>query len=60
MDVLHPIRHRDSEDDWLHIDDETVSKLRHEDVFGRHGDEQVDDRCAYLLLYCRTVSREAR
>ena len=41
----------------LHID-ETVSSVRHEDVFG-HGNgnskERSDDRCAYLLCYRRAA-----
>ena len=53
VDVLHS---NDGGDVWLHIDDETVSTLRHEDVFGRHDNERVDDRCAYLLFYRRTAS----
>ena len=42
----------------LRVDDETVSMLRHEDVFGRHEDERVDDQCACLLFssYRRTAS----
>jgi len=36
---------------WLHIDDETVSVVRHEDVFGGNDNERADDRCAYLLFY---------
>jgi hypothetical protein len=32
-----------------------VSAVRHEDVFERHNDERGDDRCAYMLLYHRTV-----
>jgi len=55
VDVLHPNGHGDSGDVWLHIDDETVSTLRHEDVFGRHDNERVDDGCAYLLFYRRTA-----
>ena len=55
VDVL-PNAPGDSGDVWLHIDDEIVSTLRHEDVFGRHEDERVDDRCAYLLFYRRTAS----
>ncbi|KAI0264998.1 hypothetical protein BGY98DRAFT_1038398 [Russula aff. rugulosa BPL654] len=31
---------------WLHIDDEAVTRMRHEDVFGEHGTERSDDeRC---------------
>ena len=35
---------------WIRIDDELVSDVRPEDVFG--GQER-DDRCAYLLFYRR-------
>jgi len=43
---------------WLHIDDETVSVVRHEDVFGGNDNERPDDRCAYLLFYrCVTPVR---
>ena len=34
----------------LRVDDETVSMLRHEDVYGRHEDERVDDQCDQLLF----------
>lgn len=59
MDVLHPNEQSDSGDVWLHIDDETVSTLRHGDVFWRHDNKRVDDRCAYLLFYRRTASPQA-
>jgi hypothetical protein len=60
VDVLHPNAHDDrgGGDVWLHIDDETVSTLRHEDVFERHDNERVDDRCAYLLFYRRATSTQ--
>ncbi|KAI0080532.1 cysteine proteinase [Panus rudis PR-1116 ss-1] len=52
LDVLHP--NRDMNDRpraaWIRIDDELVSDIRAEDVFG--GQER-DDRCAYLLFYRR-------
>ena len=52
VDVLHP---NGDGDTWLHINDEIVSPIRHEDVFGKYGTERAtDERCAYLLLYCRT------
>ena len=41
---------------WLHIDDEAVSTMRQEDVFGGDDDLRVDDRCAYMLFYCRTAA----
>jgi ubiquitin carboxyl-terminal hydrolase 10 len=55
VDVLRPNAYGDSGDVWLHIDDETVSMLRHEEVFWRYDNEQTDDRCACLLFY-RTAS----
>ena len=51
VDVLHPNEDCSGEG-WLHIDDEAVNAVRHEDVFGSH--ERVDNRCAYMLFYCRT------
>jgi ubiquitin carboxyl-terminal hydrolase 10 len=51
VDVLHPSEDSNGEA-WLHIDDEAVSAVRHAVVFG---DEQVDDRCAYMLFYSRTT-----
>ena len=53
VDVLHPNGDNSGGEGWLHIDDEAVSMVRHEDVFGGHNNEQVDDRCAYMLFYCR-------
>ena len=57
LDVLHLNRdggawgsgNKTSGEAWLHIDDETVSAVRHEDVFRGHDDDRADDRCAYLL-----------
>ena len=52
VDVLHP---NGDSDTWLHIDDETISPVRLEDMFGEHGTERAaDEGCAYLLFYCRT------
>ena len=34
VDVLHPNGDSGSGEAWLHIDDEAVSAVRHEDVFG--------------------------
>ncbi len=54
VDVLHPNGDGDTGEVWLHIDNETVSPIRHEDVFREHGTERAaDERCAYLLFYCR-------
>jgi ubiquitin carboxyl-terminal hydrolase 10 len=65
LDVLHPNRDGAARgsgnggnggvggEAWLHIDDETVSAVQHEDVFGGNGNERADDRCAYLLFYRR-------
>jgi ubiquitin carboxyl-terminal hydrolase 10 len=54
--VLHPNGDGGSGEAWLHIDDEGVSTARHEDVFGSYYNKcVVDDRCAYMLFYCRTT-----
>ncbi|KIM86396.1 hypothetical protein PILCRDRAFT_4897 [Piloderma croceum F 1598] len=52
LDVLHPSRDLNSKprESWIRIDDELVSDVRSEDVFG--GVDR-DDRCAYLLFYRR-------
>ena len=55
VDVVHPNGDSGSKEVWLHIDDEIVSVLRHEDVFLGHDNRRVDDRCAYMLFYCRTT-----
>jgi ubiquitin carboxyl-terminal hydrolase 10 len=53
VDVLHQKGDGDAGEVWLHIDDEAVTRMRHEDVFGGHGTERsADERCAYLLFYC--------
>ena len=56
VDVLYLNGAGDTGEVWLRIDDETVNSVGHEDVFGeRAGDE----RCTYLLFYCRTPSTGA-
>jgi ubiquitin carboxyl-terminal hydrolase 10 len=52
VDVLHQNGCSGGGEAWLHIDDEVVRALRHEDVFGSHDSQHVDDRCAYMLFYC--------
>ena len=56
VDVLHPNGDSGSGEVWLHIDDETVSAVRQEEVFGGSDNEGADDRCAYMLFYCRTAT----
>jgi ubiquitin carboxyl-terminal hydrolase 10 len=51
VDVLHPNGDNGDGEDWLHIDDETVGAVRH----GSGDNERMDDRCAYMLFYCRTA-----
>ena len=51
VDVLHPNAHGGSGEGWLHIDDESVCSVQHEDVFGRRDIEWAEGRCAYLLFY---------
>jgi ubiquitin carboxyl-terminal hydrolase 10 len=52
VDVLHSNGERGNGEAWLRIDDESVSAVQHDDVFGGHD----DDRCAYMLFYYRTAS----
>ena len=59
VDVPHPSGDGGGGEAWLHIDNEAASTVRHEDVFDDHGNEQVDDRCAYMLFYCCTASAAA-
>ena len=58
VDVLRPNGGGDAGEVWLHIDDEAVSPVRDEDVFGEYGTDSAeradDERCAYILFYCRT------
>ena len=57
--VLHQNGDSDSGEAWLHtgIDNEAVSAVRHEDMFGNHENRQVgsDGWCAYMLFYCCTI-----
>ena len=55
VDVLHQNGDGGSGEAWLHIDDEIVSAVGHEDVFGDHYKEWVDGQCAYMLFYCRSA-----
>ncbi|KAI6115387.1 hypothetical protein EDD17DRAFT_1475401 [Pisolithus thermaeus] len=53
LDVLHPnitMNSTKPREGWIRIDDELVSDVTPEDVFGSHA---RDDRCAYLLFYRR-------
>ena len=55
VDVLHPDGDAGTGEFWLRIDNEAVSVIGQEDVFGEHSTElAADERCAYLLFYCRT------
>jgi ubiquitin carboxyl-terminal hydrolase 10 len=63
VDVLHPNAHESSGEAWVRIDDDSVSTVGHDEVFGRHGiddKEWTDDQYAYLLLYSRTASTQTR
>ena len=53
VDVLNPKGDNGGGEAWLRID-EVVNAMQHEEVFGGHDNEQPDDRCAYMLFYCRT------
>ena len=55
VDVLHQNGDGDAGEVWLRIDGETATRMRHEDVFGEDDTKRAaDERCAYLLFYCRT------
>lgn len=60
VDLLHQNEGGGSVESWMHIDDDVVTAVRHEDVFRGHDNERVDDRCAYMLFYCRTARAEVR
>ena len=55
VDMLYLNGDSSSGETWLHIDDEAVSTVRHEDMFGGQENERGDDRCAYMLFYCQTA-----
>ena len=55
VDMLYSNGDSSSGETWLHIDDEAVSTVRHEDMFGGQENERGDDRCAYMLFYCQTA-----
>lgn len=58
LDVLHPNRYPSVDpnakprEGWVRIDDELVSDVRPEDVFGA-SEREDEARCAYLLFYQR-------
>ena len=51
VDVLHPYGDGGDGEAWMHIDNESVSKVTHEDVFSWDEHERVVDRSAYMLVY---------
>jgi ubiquitin carboxyl-terminal hydrolase 10 len=60
VDVLrvHPNGDIGSGESWLHIDNEALSAVRHDDASGNHADEWEDNQCACMLYYCRTTSTQ--
>ena len=56
VDVLYQNGDSSDGEAWLHIDDEAVSVVRHEDVFGGQENERDGDGCVYMLFYCRIAS----
>ena len=58
VDVLHPKGDGGNGEGWLHIDDEAVSVVQHEEMFGSHDNEWGEDRCAYMLFYCRSTPND--
>ena len=59
IDVLHQDEDSRRGEAWLHIDDEAMSAVKHEDVFRVHSNELGDDGYAYMLFYCRTAPARA-
>jgi ubiquitin carboxyl-terminal hydrolase 10 len=55
VDVLHPNGDSGDREAWLRIDNEAVSAVHHEDVFGGQDHEWADDRSAHMLFYCRML-----
>ena len=55
VDVLQSYGDGSGRGAWLHIDDEVVTAVQHEDIFGGHDNEPVGGRCAYMLFYCRAA-----
>ena len=49
----------DNSEAWLHVDDEAVSVVQYEDVSRGRDNERVDDRCVYMLFYCRTAPTDS-
>ncbi|KAF8461823.1 hypothetical protein DFH94DRAFT_677586 [Russula ochroleuca] len=58
VDVLHSNGDSGSGEGWLHIGEGAVSVVRHEDVFEGHDNEQMDNQCAYMLIYCRIAPNQ--
>ena len=54
VDVLHQNGESCDGETWLHIEDQVISAVRHEDVFGGQENDRVDGRCVYMLFYSRT------
>ena len=55
VDVLHQNGDGGGKEGWLHIDDEAATVVQLEEMFGSLGKKRGDDRCAYMLFYCRTT-----
>ena len=53
VSVLNPNGESGSGEAWLHIDNEAVSAVHHDDVFNGDDNERVDNQCAYMLFYSR-------
>lgn len=60
LDVLHPNRDCTAppvkpREAWLRLDDEAVSDVSSEEVFGGEKEGEGAGRCAYLLFYRKVV-----
>ncbi|KAI0262851.1 hypothetical protein BGY98DRAFT_940352 [Russula aff. rugulosa BPL654] len=58
INILHPNGDGDTGEDWLHIDDEVVTRVRHEAVFGEDGTERAaEERYIMNCVYSSSLER---
>ena len=55
VNVLHQNGDSSDGETWLHIEDENMSAVRHEYVFGEQENDRVEDQCVHMLFYCRAA-----
>jgi ubiquitin carboxyl-terminal hydrolase 10 len=50
VDVLHQSEDSGVVESWMHVDDEVVNAVQHEDVFGGRDNERRRSLCLYAVL----------